>query len=145
MSNIFCVWSVGETPRVGAPGTPLWIIRYWLLSEMLIRMEQSRTCGSGRTVTWWSCARCGFLRENAQQCPQSATAVHSNPLSDWTAKLNFHSGLARKQAKKIVFINSLIHLMASFLDSLVFLHAATTAEKGKDHICYEAAPGSLHI
>lgn len=51
MSNIFCVWSVGQTSRVGALGSPLWIIQYWPLSEILIRMEQSHICGSGMTVT----------------------------------------------------------------------------------------------
>lgn len=35
--------------------------------------------------------------------------------------------------------------MAGFSDSLVFFHASTTGEKRKDHICYEGAPGCLHI
>lgn len=29
--------------------------------------------------------------------------------------------------------------------ALIFLHAALIGEKGKDHICYEGAPGCLHI
>lgn len=62
-------------PKVWGSWHPFWSIQYRPLPEMLIRMVQCHACGSGNAVTRRSCARCGFLRENAWRCHQSPIAV----------------------------------------------------------------------
>lgn len=74
MEHFVCVASM-LNPKVWGSWHPFWSIQYWPLPEMLIRMVQYHACGSGNAATRWSCARCGFLQENAWRCYQPPIAV----------------------------------------------------------------------